>query len=114
MQDSDTVLTAWKYLVNGKSPYKGYQYDIGKEYLFDDADSDEQATCAAGGNVATLAWCLRDSSTADEFIKVEFQVKDIAAIPFATDGKFRLRRFKVLERVNREQAIALLDQLIGE
>jgi len=109
MQSPDTKLVFWKYLVNGASPYKGCIYEVGKEYSFDDADSDEKTLCAAGGNVATLMWCLKDSSTADEFIEVGFAVKDIAAIPYATDGKFRVSHFKVLRQVNRKEAIGILE-----
>jgi len=104
----ETKLRFWKYLENGKSPYKGFGYKIGEEYIFGDADTDEREGCAPGGNVATLVWCLQDSNIADEFMEVEFTVADIAAIPFATDGKFRLSKFFTLRIINREAAIKLL------
>ena len=62
----DTVLTFWKYCVNGKSPYQYVVYEVGKEYKFTDVDSDEQNNCGKGGNVATLVWCLKDNIKADE------------------------------------------------
>jgi hypothetical protein len=104
MQPKDTVLRAWKYLKDGKSPYKRHPYTVGEEYTFDDALNDERELCGPGGNVATLPWCMRDDAHANEFIEVEFQVKDIAAIPYTSDGKFRVKRFKVLRKLTREEA----------
>jgi len=104
----ETKLRFWKYLENGQSPYKHFVYDIGKEYIFDDACTDERQSCAPGGNVATLVWCLKDSNTADEFMEVEFTVADIAAIPYSTDGKFRASKYTTLRIINREQATKLL------
>jgi len=109
----DTVLRFWKYLTNAKSPYKGHKYDIGKEYEFSDANEDEQETCGAGGNIATLVWCLKDNISADEFMEVEFKAGDICAIPYSTDGKFRVRRFKTLRIINRTEAIKLLKDAMG-
>ncbi len=83
-----------------------------KEYEFDDYSADEQESCAKGGNVATLVWCLKDSSVADEFIEVEFKVSDIVAIPYATDGKFRVKRFKVIRKINRADAVDWLKALM--
>ena len=100
-----TKLRYWKYLEDGKSPYQKFPYEVGKEYTFDEYSDNERELCAKGGNVATLQWCLRDNTEADEFIEVEFQVKDIAAIPYFSDGKFRVKRFKVLCKLNREKAI---------
>jgi hypothetical protein len=109
----DTTLTFWKYLKDGKSPYQHVEYEVGKEYRFDDANSDEKELCAKGGNVATLIWCLKDSLEADEFLEVEFKVKDICAIPYGTDGKFRVKRFKVLRKITRKQALAILKKAMG-
>ena len=105
---SDTKFTFWKYLVDGKSPYQHFKYDVGKKYEFEDCNEDEQELCGKGGNVATLMWCLRDGYNTDEFIEVEFQVKDIVAIPYFTDGKFRVKQFKVLRKINRKEAIELI------
>ncbi len=108
MQKSNMKLTFWKYLIDGKSPYQSFEYEVGQEYNFEDCNNDESELCGKGGNVATLAWCLKDNSNADEFIKVEFRVKDIVAIPYFTDGKFRVSHFKVLRKINRKKAIALI------
>ena len=104
----NTKLRFWKYLTNGKSPYQNFEYEVGKTYKFDKYDEDENNLCSYGGNVATLMWCLKDNPNADEFIEVEFQVKDIVAIPFATDGKFRVRKFKVIKKYTRKQVLDLL------
>ena len=104
----ETPLRFWKYLENGESPYQRFCYLLDTEYVFDDIDLDETNLCGTGGNVATLVWCLKDSSTANEFMEVEFTVADIGAIPYATDGKFRVKRFKTLRIINREEAVQLL------
>jgi len=108
----ETILRFWKYLNKGESPYQNFKYEVGKEYNFDDCEKSEYVLCGKGGNVATLTWCLRDNLNADEFIEVEFQVKDIVAIPINSDGKFRVSYFKVLRKINRKQAIRLLNKLI--
>jgi len=101
--------------VDGKSPYRFTEYRVGEEYIFDDADGDEKKVCAAGGNVATLSWCLKDSQSqkADQFIEVVFSVQDIVAIPFATDGKFRVRRFFVKREIDRKEALEIVNKAIG-
>ena len=104
----ETKLTFWKYLINGKSPYQNHPYSAGEEHDFSDCNFNEQEECGRGGNVATLTWCLKDNAEANEFIEVEFQVKDIVAIPFSSDGKFRTRKFKVLRKITRRQAINVL------
>jgi len=109
----ETKLTFWKYLKNGESPYQEYQYEVGKEYSSDEFDSNEANLCGNGLNVATLTWCLKDSFRADEFIEVEFLAGDIVAIPYATDGKFRVKKLKVLRQINRKEAINLLREAIG-
>lgn len=101
----NTKLIYWKYLIDGKSPYHHYQYEVGKEYVFDKYNDNENELCGEGGNVATLTWCLKDNAEANEFIQVEFQVKDIIAIPYFTDGKFRVKRFKVIKKYTRQEAI---------
>jgi len=109
----ETKLSFWKYLKNGESPYQEYQYEVGREYSSDAFGNNEANLCGAGLNVATLTWCLKDSFPADEFIEVEFLAGDIIAIPYATDGKFRVRKLKVLRQINRKDAINLLREAIG-
>ncbi len=105
----DTILTAWKYSVNGKSPYQHSVYEVGKTYIEKDYCTDEQESCGKGLNVATLQWCLRDNRDKDiELLEVQFKVSDIIAIPYATDGKFRVKKMKVLSKITRKQAEKLL------
>jgi len=110
----NTILTFWKYLIGGLSPYQDAKYEIGKEYKFKDYDSDENKQCGLGGNVATLMWCLKDNLDVDEFIEVEFKVKDIVAIPYISDGKFRVKKFKVLRKINRKEAVRLLKKPMSD
>ena len=41
----DTILTFWKYLSNGFSPYQNFKYEIDKEYRFKDFNKDENIQC---------------------------------------------------------------------
>jgi len=110
----NTVLTFWKYLRDGTSPYRNFKYEVGKEYKFEQYNSDENNQCGEGGNVATLMWCLKDDLNANEFIEVEFRVKDIVAVPHLTDGKFRVKKLKVLRKMNRKKVVKLLkDTMTG-
>ncbi len=95
-QPPNTKLIAYKFLnFDYTSPYKNFQYELGEEYEFE-GDTDELQECGAGGNVATLAWCLRNKQNAEQImVEVSFKAKDICAIPFATDGKFRVNKFKI-------------------
>jgi len=111
LQPPKIKLTAWKYLENGKSPYQHFEYEVGKTYTAKDASTDEKILCDVGLNVATLSWCLKDTNyktSKIEFLEVEFTAKDIAAVPIATDGKFRVTQFKVLRKINRDEAVKFL------
>lgn len=95
--DQPGKIHAYK-LVNSKNegPFNGgLKYEIGKSVSVKNADTDPDFQCAAGINVATLLWCLRNYSDGNKILIVEFTAKDIAVIPTATDGKFRLHRCKV-------------------
>lgn len=71
-------------------------YAVGGEYSADKANTDISEQCGAGINVATLDWCLRYHEVGYRIFIVEFTAEDIACIPTATDGKFRLHRCKVV------------------
>jgi len=75
----------------------GLKYEIGKWVSITDANIDANEDCGAGINVATLDWCLAEWREGYKVLIVEFTAKDIAAIPTATDGKFRLHRCKVVD-----------------
>ena len=110
LQPKTIKLRFWKYMENGRSPYQNAEYEVGKTYNCVDYDSDENNSCGEGLNVATLTWCLKDSSEADEFLEVEFFARDIIAIPFANDGKFRVKKLKVIKKYSRKQVLELLNK----
>jgi uncharacterized protein YjbI with pentapeptide repeats len=72
------------------------KYEIGKPVVVKDASTDPMDHCAAGVNVATLDWCLREWRPGYRILIVEFDRADIACIPTTTDGKFRLHRCDVI------------------
>ena len=81
--------------------YGGIKYEIGKTVEVEESDNDERLLCGAGINVATLDWCKKTTyyRTDTKILEVEFTADDIIAIPYATDGKFRIKRCKVLREV---------------
>jgi len=79
-------------------------YAVGESYAVEDADTDETHGCGAGLHVATLDWCLRKWREGYRILVVEFEAADIAAIPIATDGKFRVRRLTVVREVSLEES----------
>ncbi len=87
-----TLLRAYK-LVNEKwegLAYGGVPYKIGIRVKITEADTDPSHECGAGINVATLDWCMREWKKGYRILCVEFRPEDIACIPTATDGRFRL------------------------
>ena len=74
----------------------GIKYEIGKVVKEDNYDPDERVLCSRGINVATLEWCLKNGKIGYRLLEVEFTAKDIVAIPYATDGNFRVKRCKVI------------------
>ena len=74
----------------------GLKYVIGESVEVPDANTDPAEHCAAGVHVATLDWCMREWRAGYRILVVEFTAADIAAIPTATDGKFRLHRCAVV------------------
>ena len=96
--DQPGKIRAYK-LVNGnmEGPYQGgILYEIGRSYQVDNANTDDTKHCEAGINVATLGWCMKEWCDSYRILIVEFEAADIAAIPIATDGKFRLHRCSVV------------------
>jgi hypothetical protein len=87
-------------LVTAKSvgPFNGgIKYQAGKSYEVENADADEAVQCAAGINLATLDWCLREWRNGNRILVAEFVAADIAAIPHVTDGKIRVHRCKIVD-----------------
>ena len=96
--DQPGKIRAYK-LVNseGYGPFHGgLKYEVGGSIEVGDADTDETEQCGAGINLATLDWCMKEWKEGYRILVVEFEAADIAAIPTATDGKFRVRRCSVV------------------
>jgi hypothetical protein len=74
----------------------GITYEIGKEYEVNNANTDERVCCAAGINLATLDWCMKEWREGYKILVAEFNAEDIAAIPIGSDGKFRVHRCKIV------------------
>jgi hypothetical protein len=98
LHDQPGKIRAYKLVNgNGEGPYNGgIRYKVGKSFEVDNADNDIGKQCAAGINVATLDWCLFEWREGYKVLIVEFTARDIAAIPTATDGKFRLHRCRIV------------------
>ena len=99
-------LIVYKYLLNNmRSPYKGFKYEVGKVYIADSFDVDERNCCGGGLNVATLEWCLKDTNfniVNMKYVMVEVNPKDIIAIPYNSDGKFRVKKLKILKALSKK------------
>ena len=95
--DQPSKIRAYKLVKeNGEGPFNGgIIYKIGKTYSVKDADTTEEQ-CAAGINVATLDWCMKEWYSGCRILLAEFVAKDIASIPLGTDGKFRLHKCKIV------------------
>jgi hypothetical protein len=96
--DQPGVTRAYKLVTaRGVGPFNGgITYQVGESYEVADADTNPHEHCAAGINVATLDWCLKEWQPGYRVLIVEFTAADIACIPTATDGKFRLHRCRVV------------------
>jgi hypothetical protein len=72
------------------------RYAIGATVEVANASTDPNEPCGVGIHVATLPWVLREWREGFRVLLVEFTAADIACIPTATDGKFRLHRCTVV------------------
>lgn len=84
---------------DGASPIRStgrVTYEIGATIEEDDYDPDPANDCGAGLNVATLPWCLRWHEDGYRIMIVEHTAEDIVAIPWWSDGKYRVKRLKVV------------------
>jgi hypothetical protein len=80
------------------------QYKIGGKVSVEDANTDEYNLCAAGINVATLDWILKEyRHTQVRILVIECTANDIACIPVTSDGKIRLHRGKVVAELDYER-----------
>ena len=98
MLDQVGEIRAYKLVTaDGQGPqYGGITYEKGQSYEVKNAVKDEQIQCAAGINLATLDWCMKEWRKGNRILIAEFTRKDIAAIPIGSDGKFRVFRCKIV------------------
>jgi len=80
--------------------YPGIVYRLGETISVDGADTSE-ARYAFGINLATLEWCRNNYPDAT-VLRVRFRKADIATVPYASDGKFRVRRCTPVEVVRAD------------
>lgn len=102
LRDQPGEIRAYKLVTpEGYGPFNGgIKYAVGGHYEVADANTDEHSQCAAGINLATLDWCLREWNEGYRILVCEFTADDIAAIPIASDGKFRVFRYDVVGEKN--------------
>ena len=101
--------TAYKATTNKRvsimvhsSPGDVLDYSLdGREVSVNNANTDRRVLCAAGINVATADYIMREHRE-KTILLVEFDGADVAAVPYASDGKFRLHRCKVIREVTKE------------
>ncbi len=100
--DQPGPIRAYKLIKpNGEGPFNGgLVFEIGKSYEVTDANTIISEQCAKGINVATLDWCMKSWQPSYRILIIEFTAQDIACIPTATDGKFRLYRCSVVGEKN--------------
>jgi len=98
LQDQIGKIRAYKLTKSdGTGPYyPAIKYKVGETYNTEKANCDEQQQCAVGISLATLDWCIREWREGYRIFVAEFTAKDIAAIPIASDGKFRVHRCKIV------------------
>ena len=108
LRDQPGIIHAYKLVTaNGIGPFTGgITYQIGRSYEVAEANTDPLEQCGAGINVATLDWCLMNYSAGYRVFIVAFTAADIAVIPTATDGKFRLFRCTVVSEKDIAALIA--------
>jgi hypothetical protein len=96
--DQPGAIRAYKLVTAaGVGPFNGgITYKVGKSYEVKDAETDPTEQCAAGINLATLDWCLMNWQKGWRVLIAEFTAADIACIPTATDGKFRVHRCRIV------------------
>ena len=98
-------LLAFKYLNGNQSPYQNFIYEIGKTYEAKDGSTDERILCEKGINLASLEWCLRETNCdlSKTYALFEFHPKDILAIPYNSDGKFRVSKATYLRNLTKDE-----------
>jgi len=102
LKDQIGKIRAYK-LVTAESSgpyYPNLTYKVGKTVSVKTVCKDESIQCAEGISLATLDWCIKEWKKGYKILVAEFTSKDIAAIPITTDGKFRVRKCKIIREKN--------------
>jgi hypothetical protein len=96
--DQPGQIRAYKLVTaHGLGPFNGgITYEVGKSYEVRNANADESEQCAAGINLASLNWCLSNWIVGYRILIAEFTAADIACVPIASDGKFRVHRCQIV------------------
>ena len=96
--DQRDPLVAYKLVTaEGVGPYQGgITYVEGQTYEEPNADTKEDHDCGKGIHLASLDWCVRHYEPGFRILLAEFTKADIAAIPIGSDGKFRVRRCRII------------------
>ena len=97
--DQPGPIRAYKLVTaEGKGPQypSKFTYAVGRDYYEENANCDDTEECAAGINLCTLDWAIKEWRIGFRILIAEFTAKDIAAIPIATDGKFRVKRCSIV------------------
>ena len=82
---------------NGEGPYNGgLVYKVGQAYEVDNASDDENESCGAGINLATIDWCLKEWREGYRILWAEHTAEDIACIPIGPAGKYRVHRCTIV------------------
>jgi hypothetical protein len=102
LKEQTGTIRAYKLTTSGcVGPFQGgLKYEINKTYIVANANCDENIECGEGINVASLDWCLRNWQPNFRIFIVEFEASDIATIPIGSDGKFRLKKCRVVSELN--------------
>ena len=80
---------------NGEGPFNGGINYLNEKEFTARANMDEQEPCAAGINLATLDWCMKEWHEGYRILIMEFTAKRTdgthnICIPIGSDGKFRV------------------------
>jgi len=78
----------------------GLYYRVGDVLEDVEAETDPLISCARGVNLATLDWVIREWKETYRIMLVEFDRSQLACIPTATDGKFRVTGCRVLKEID--------------
>ncbi len=109
--DQPGKIRAYKLVTEkGEEPYdEGVKYLLDETFEAENFDENTDNQYGAGINLASLDWCMKNWKPGHRILIMEFEAEDIAAIPTATDGKFRVKRCQRVGEKSLEE-IGLLEE----